>query len=303
MDSEMSKVLIYQVPEDQQMHVVEMHLEGRAEIWYQSTKLARGSISWEEFCVDVSRRFGDTGLRDEVEEFNKLQQNGSVRDYQDKFEELRSGMLLLNPTLPESYFISSFISGVKEEIKPMLRLMKPATLLEAFEIAMIQEQSVDIWNRRNKIGVKPAQEGPKSTGSAAPPTKQLGNPIDRGKPTTQGEFKKLTPQEIQFRRNNHLCFKCGEKFTVGHQCKFVNLHFMVAEEEEEEFQDAPGEQDEHTGNPGKPIDVSVYALSCAIQRKTITLQGQLKGETVSILVDTGSSHSFINPTVLPRQLN
>lgn len=75
---------------------------------------------------------------------------------------------------------------------------------------------------------------------------------------------------------------------------------MVAEEEEEEFQDAPGEQDEHTGNPGKPIDVSVYALSCAIQRKTITLQGQLKGETVSILVDTGSSHSFINPAVVKK---
>lgn len=128
----------------------------------------------------------------------------------------------------------------------------------------------------------------------------MGNPIDRGKaPNIPGEFRKITPQEIQYRRNNHLCFKCGDKFTPAHKCKFGNLHFMIIEEDEE-FLDAPGEQDEYTGNPGQAIDVSLHALTCAIQRKTITLEGSLKGEVVSILVDTGSSHSFISPKVANR---
>lgn len=59
--------LVYQVPEAHYMNVVEMHLEGRAEVWYQITKLSKGRFLWTEFCVDVSRRFGDKGLVDTVE--------------------------------------------------------------------------------------------------------------------------------------------------------------------------------------------------------------------------------------------
>jgi hypothetical protein len=52
-----------------------------------------------------------------VEEFNKLIQDRSVDDYIERFEELRSLMNALNPSLTESYYISSFISGLKEDIK------------------------------------------------------------------------------------------------------------------------------------------------------------------------------------------
>ena len=44
-------------------------------------------------------------------------------------------MLVRDPHLSESYFVSSFISGIKEEIKPMVKMLKPKTLIEAFEIA------------------------------------------------------------------------------------------------------------------------------------------------------------------------
>lgn len=36
----------------------------------------------------------------------------------------------------------------------MLRLLKPSTLLEAFKIAVVQEQSLEIMRRKNKLGVK-----------------------------------------------------------------------------------------------------------------------------------------------------
>lgn len=72
-------------------------------------------MSWEEFCTTVSQIFGNLNFLDEVEEFNELQQLGSVREYQEKFEELRTLMLLRDPYLTESYFVSSFVSGLKEE--------------------------------------------------------------------------------------------------------------------------------------------------------------------------------------------
>ena len=74
----------------------------------------------------------------------------SVKDYQEKFEELSSLMLIRDPHLSESYFVSSFISGIKEEIKPMVKMLKPATLLEAFEIAEWQEQLLALNGRNTR---------------------------------------------------------------------------------------------------------------------------------------------------------
>ena len=51
--------------------------------------------------------------------------------------------------------------------------------------------------------------------------------------TKKPEFKRLSPQELQFRRSNGLCFKCGEKFGVGHQCRMKHLNLMLYEEEED----------------------------------------------------------------------
>lgn len=99
------------------------------------------------------------------------------------------------------------------------------------------------------------------------------------------EFKNISTQEIQYRRNNGLCFKCGEKFGFGHQCKMKDLNFIV-NEDEVEFSDAMGEQDEETGNSGKLMDVSLHTLSNSIKRKTIILNGFLHNRMICILVDT-----------------
>lgn len=48
-------------------------------------------------------------------------------------------MLLKDPWLTEAYFVSSFVSGLKEKIKLMLRLLKPGSLLDVFEIVVVKE--------------------------------------------------------------------------------------------------------------------------------------------------------------------
>jgi hypothetical protein len=65
-----------------------------------------------------------------VEEFNKLEQEKGTDEY---IERLKSLMKTLNPMLPESYYVSSFISGLKEKIK--LKILKPTTLIQAFDQA------------------------------------------------------------------------------------------------------------------------------------------------------------------------
>ena len=104
---------------------------------------------------------------------------------------------------------------------------------------------------------------------------------------------------MQYRRKHNLCYRCGEKFGIGHQCKKGKLNCLNTEEgEETEFEDAEGEQDELTGRVGELAEVSLNALSGAIRRKSILLIGNLGGLPIKILVDTGSSDSFIHHRVV-----
>ena len=64
-------------------------------------------------------------MSDIIEEFNKLRQVGEVRAYLRRFEELRSLMVNHNPHLSEAYFISSFLSGLSDNLRPMVKMIKP----------------------------------------------------------------------------------------------------------------------------------------------------------------------------------
>ena len=75
----------------------------------------RGECSWDEFADKLCERFGDRNKMDVVEEFNKLKQGG-VQVYQAQFEELRFIMINLNPHIFEPYFVSSFVSGLSENL-------------------------------------------------------------------------------------------------------------------------------------------------------------------------------------------
>ena len=48
-----------------------------------------------------------------------------------------------NPRLPEGYFVASFLSGLRDEIKPVVKMHKPSSLAEAYDIALLQEQYID----------------------------------------------------------------------------------------------------------------------------------------------------------------
>lgn len=63
-----------------------------------------------------------------VEEFNKLVHDKGVEEYIERFE-LKSLISTLNSSVPVSYYISSFIRGLKEDIKPTLKILKSGTLV------------------------------------------------------------------------------------------------------------------------------------------------------------------------------
>lgn len=174
---------------------------------------------------------------DVVEDFNKLQQLGTMVEYKERFEELKSLMLVRKPHLSDSYFVSSFISGLRDEIKTMVKMLKPNKVSDAMELAQLQEEALQLQNKSVKLSVKTPVD-PKFglyKGNTPVPNayKILHSNAFKGETNAVASTKKISPQEIQFRRNNGLCFKCGERFGVGQQCKNKQLNLMVVDEEEE----------------------------------------------------------------------
>lgn len=189
---------IHQLNEKARMELIELYMEGKADIWFQSYKAVKGVVGWEEFTNALVKRFGKKGGLDEQEEFNKLVQVTSVLDYVERFEELKSLLLCRNKNLDEAYFVSSFKSGLKSELKPMVRLMKPKTLLDAIEIAQFQEQTVDIIVKKNDTKAKMSNMiisknwmGKKSEGFECNKAKS-----GEEEKKTEGGFKKISPEEF-----------------------------------------------------------------------------------------------------------
>lgn len=67
--------------------------------------------------IAACRRFREADDNDMIEEFSKVKQNGNVEKYIDKFEELKAEVIGHMPQATEQYYISVFVTGLKEELR------------------------------------------------------------------------------------------------------------------------------------------------------------------------------------------
>ncbi|KAH9660393.1 hypothetical protein KPL70_024180 [Citrus sinensis] len=196
----------------------------------------------------------------------KLRQTGTVIEYQRQFERLADR----TRNLPESFFISCFLSGLREDIKIGVQMVKPVSLLQTFELARFQEEYTAVSNRR--IPPRPSPPPPRS-----PP------------------FRCLSVAEQTERRAKGLCFNCDEQFKPGHRCKAPQLLLLDADIDDQDEQAATFEEFPET------VEVSLKALTRATPQNTMRLKGTLKKHSVTILIDSDSTHNFLNPS-LAKQL-
>ncbi|XP_074360160.1 uncharacterized protein LOC141700256 [Apium graveolens] len=116
-----------------------LHFEGKLSIWYRFYQSSRGLMPWRNFLNDVVSRFENPEGRDVQELFNKLLQTGSIMEYEDKFEELGAQVMARNKLLGEDYFVSSFISGLKDHIRSAVKMFRPQFLVDTVYLAKQEE--------------------------------------------------------------------------------------------------------------------------------------------------------------------
>lgn len=131
------------------------------------------------------------------------------------------------------------------------------------------------------------------------------------KPIPPG-VKRLTYDEMTERRNKGLCFNCDEKFSAGHVCKNKQLFVVTLDEGDGIPADTTEPNliwdDDNECNPRgtqptiitNDTDLSLHAVTGTQGPHTIKVWGSIKGKRMSILIDSGSTHSFLSQTVVKQ---
>ncbi|XP_020082482.1 uncharacterized protein LOC109706087, partial [Ananas comosus] len=294
---------LYQIPRQQWLGVATMHIFGKARVWKQGYFINRPGVTWEEFTDAVCKRFADVGERYAIREFSNHKQTGSIESYQEKFEELRSQLLHYNPRLEEEFFIASYINGLKEELVPFMDISHPATLEDAYSHAKLHDRALTTMQRKSRIISKGAGGGHQSFNAYKP--KEYGRAQAQGSTGGTSQQAQEHRRLIEQRRAAGQCFKCGDKYHPGHQCKNKTLFSLAAEDnvlevyDEDclrEEEDVAGE--EEGNNPDseekEEVGLSFNALSGENSPQTLQIQGEVGSKKLKILVDTGSTHSFLD---------
>ena len=104
---------------------------------------------------------------------------------------------------------------------------------------------------------------------------------------------------MEERRKKAFCYYCDEKWQPKHKRKGLKLFMIdeVLEVNQVEVVEVDGNADFQLDQ----ADITLYALLSSPSPGTMRVLGQIKGHCVVILLDTGSSHNFLD-VILVRTL-
>jgi hypothetical protein len=148
------------------------HMEGKALIWFQDLEASGSITSWYGFTQSLLTRFGPSILDDLMETLTRLRQTTTVEAYKSQFEILSNQL----KGLAEPYKLSCFLSGLREDICFMVRMLNPSNLTVAFGMAKMQEENVAAFRRSSRLGSispRPFPNSPTSDMKAVVPIQHL----------------------------------------------------------------------------------------------------------------------------------
>jgi len=201
--------------------------------------------SWTEFTRALESIFGPSPFDCPMADLFKLQQSGSASDYYLKF------MSLANRSfgLPIETLLNCFLSGLHVEIRRDVVAQSPTSLLCTISFAKLYEDR-HFPNVKNSSYIATPQYSHVSTQvhnhrqtqpqliqkqamHALLPT-PLGPPLK-----VTNNVKKISPAEMQIRREKGLCYFCDDKFTFNNRCPNRQFLFLQLTDENAEDHNFP----------------------------------------------------------------
>ncbi|XP_061338025.1 uncharacterized protein LOC133284906 [Gastrolobium bilobum] len=282
---------LQQVPAALQVRLAGMRMEGLAGPWFQWLFNGGSIQSWENLKVAIRQRFGGTAYTDLRGVLSKLTQEGNLNEYIKNFEALINQVTEFS----DEVLMSFFVSGLLPDLRRAIQLHSPTSLHQAMQLAITYDAHfVELRSSFQSPGEKKTftkssytVDQPKSVPSILPSLKLVFPALPSNVP-----YKKLSNEELMKKRELGLCYTCDEKWNSRHKCK-SKLFLMVGD-----WDDGVEESEEHiVWQPGLaqevPQEAALHSLKGDKNPRALQFRVDFHGKLTPILVDSGSSHNFI----------
>ncbi|KAG8390797.1 hypothetical protein BUALT_Bualt01G0120900 [Buddleja alternifolia] len=182
-----------------------------------------------------------------------------VRVLNDRF----GALIYDDPILPYHYALSCFLGGLKSEISVNVRMFRPKSLQEAISLSKLQEQAILLSHKKTPLlSINPIQFHQNIL--------------------TLSQFQNTHQSYITLTNKPH-----SELFKTS----FWKSKEKKKMEESEEEGELEGELEEDTLTESH---ISMHAITGILDFKTMRVTGVTKGRLIHILIDTESTHNFMD---------
>uniref|UniRef100_A0A1J3JNV3 Transposon Ty3-G Gag-Pol polyprotein n=1 Tax=Noccaea caerulescens TaxID=107243 RepID=A0A1J3JNV3_NOCCA len=303
-----------QYSEAEKLELVSLSLEGRVLNWFEGKMVDHPFTDWSQFKECMLARFV-VSLDDEPgKRLCSLLQTGTIQDYISEFEELIAQV----PGVDKQTLVNLFYKGLKPEMKEVIKLTKPVGLTEHKAAVSTMEDSLFC----RALGVLPdkstsLQRAPpfkSSTSRFTPPratpttspaqTKLLPGGLTEDK-TSERPRQHLSDAELQYKKENNICFKCPAKWSRGHRqvCPNASLQVLTLlqgfEMEVLNPVDVVEIVEEEEESP-QLMKLSLQAFLGVDSPATTRVCGRIGHTEVVMLIDSGASYNFVSPSLVSR---
>ena len=111
-------------------------MDGDALVWFQDCEATGVFLAWESFLEALLTRFRSFVYEDPMEALTRLRQTSNVVNDKGQFEALSN----IIRDLSKNHKLNCFLSGLKDEVRLLMKMLNPKNLNEAFGLAKIQEE-------------------------------------------------------------------------------------------------------------------------------------------------------------------
>ncbi|XP_061340171.1 uncharacterized protein LOC133286737 [Gastrolobium bilobum] len=282
---------IQQVPEQLKMELVGLRMEGVAADWFQWL-FSSGTIQlWEQFVRAIKERFGPSTYKDVRGVLAKLMQSGSLSDYMAEFQKLMNQVT----NIKDELLMTFFVAGLHSELQGAVQLRWPTSLHQAMQLAVAYDSHH--CELRSSFQNQPKKFVPRSNIKVTS-DKVHSNPSPSVSASSSSlPVKKMSSDALAKKRELGLCYVCDEKWSKTHRCKSQMLVMIV------DCEESDGESEEEIiwqkeGTKDTSLDAALHSLSGRADAKSLVLLAELGKGKVKILVDSGSSHNFIQRSLV-----
>lgn len=294
---------MYSVELESWVKVATMHLSPPVACWFQSVEMQYQYVSWPLFCELLHGRYGRDQHQSLLRLLFRIRQDGKVAEYIEKFSTLVDQLSAYERVSDPLYFATRFVEGLRPDIRAVVLIQRPADLDTACSLALLQEEVSEPLKRwefsKSDYGARPSYRGVPAVSDRVVPSHI---PEIKSAPalhqSAEDKFKALRA----YRRAKGLCDRCAEKWSKGHTCSTtVHLHAMQEVLELFSVEDIPdGDLAAEIVEESTCLALSSEALKGGMVKRALQLYGVMQHNNITILVDSGSTNSFISEQLVTK---